>query len=214
MTSRPDLYNTYFGTARFSGRGYYGGNYLSDNDNNYTLFSAGGMDFIVVNLEYNPSSGAIDWADNLFQTFSDRRGIVVSHYMMNTNGTWSAAGSSIYEAVKDNANVFLMLCGHMHGEAVRTDTFNGNVIHSVLADYQDLPNGGNGWLRIMEFRPADNQIHIETYSPVLDQFGTDMVMGDDTTAENFTLNYEMGGSRAAYTNLGTASGVASGDDAV
>ena len=49
---------------------------------------------------------------------------------------------------------------------------------------------------------------------MLDAFGTDMVMGDDTTAENFTLNYEMGGNKAAYTNLGTASGVASGDDAV
>ena len=76
------LYNTYFGTARFAGRGYYGGNYLTDNDNNYTLFSAGGMDFIVVNLEYNPSAGAIAWADDLFQTFSDRRGILVSHYML------------------------------------------------------------------------------------------------------------------------------------
>ena len=208
------LYNTYFGTARFSGRGYYGGNYLSDNDNNYTLFSAGGMDFIVVNLEYNPSTGAIDWADNLFQTFSNRRGIVVSHYLMNTDGSWSAAGSSIYDAVKDNPNVFLMLCGHMHGEAVRTDTYDGNTIHSILADYQDLPSGGNGWLRAMEFRPADNQIHVETYTPVLDQFGADLVMGDDTTSEPFVLNYEMGGPGAAFTNLGTAYGVASGDDAI
>ena len=76
---------------------------------------------------------------------------------MNTNGTWSAAGWAIYNAVKDNPNVFLMLCGHMHGESVRIDTFDGNAIHTVLADYQDLPNGGNGWLRIMEFRRRTNR---------------------------------------------------------
>ncbi len=40
------LYNQYFGSARFAGRGYYGGHYGSNNDNHYELFSASGLDFI------------------------------------------------------------------------------------------------------------------------------------------------------------------------
>ena len=44
--STTTLYNSYFGSARFNGRSYYGGHYGSDNNNNYVLFSASGMDFI------------------------------------------------------------------------------------------------------------------------------------------------------------------------
>ncbi|MCP4259622.1 MAG: hypothetical protein GY774_19240, partial [Planctomycetes bacterium] len=46
-------YNNYFGVSRFQTRSYYGDGYPSgSNDNNYTLFSASGINFIVINLEY------------------------------------------------------------------------------------------------------------------------------------------------------------------
>ena len=45
-------YNQYFGTARFNGRTYYGGHYGANNDNHYELFSAGGINFIHISLEY------------------------------------------------------------------------------------------------------------------------------------------------------------------
>ena len=140
------------------------------------MFSAGGMDFIVVNLDYNsgPSADVLTWADGLLQTHSDRRAIVVSHSMLNTNGSWTSAGLAIYNALEGNENLFLMLCGHMHGEAMRTETAtNGNTVHVVLADYQDASNYGNGWLRIMEFSPANDEITVSTYSPTLSQYGAD-----------------------------------------
>ena len=51
--------NSYFGVSRFTGKPFYGGTYqTNDNQNNYTLFSSSGMDFIVVNLDYNnPAAG-------------------------------------------------------------------------------------------------------------------------------------------------------------
>ena len=205
-------YNIYFGVSRFSGRSYYGGHYGSTNDNNYCIFSAGGMDFIVISLQYNPGSGPIAWADSLLAAHSDRRGIVVSHYILETNGNWGGSGQTMYDTLKDNPNLFLMLCGHRHGEALRTEVFNGDTVHVVLADYQDITSGGNGWLRIMEFQPANNRIRVLTYSPYIDQYGTDTVMGDDTISEEFFLSYDMSG-RSAFTNLGTVDDVASGDDA-
>ena len=63
-------FNTYFGISRFAGRGYYGGNYGSLNDNNYELFSAGGMDFIIIHFGYDttPDQPILDWANGLLQT--------------------------------------------------------------------------------------------------------------------------------------------------
>ena len=60
----------------------------------------------------------------------------------------------------------------------------------MLADYQDLPNGGNGWLRIMEFRPADNRSTSRPIRRPLDPSGP-TAMGDDTTSQDFTLAYDM-----------------------
>ena len=45
-------------------------------------------------------------------------------------------------------------------------------VHEVLADYQDDPNGGNGYLRIMEFDPARSLINVKSYSPTLNNFLT------------------------------------------
>jgi hypothetical protein len=57
-TGTTTFYNQYFGAARFTGRSYYGGHYGTNNDNWFDLISTGGMDFIVISLEYdtNPTS--------------------------------------------------------------------------------------------------------------------------------------------------------------
>ena len=106
------LYNNYFGTSRFSGKSWYGGHYGSDNYNNYSLFSAGGMDFILINLQYSSTSAMLDWADALLKANPTRRGIVEQHDLLNLNNTWD--NQAPYTALKDNPNLFLMLCGHMH----------------------------------------------------------------------------------------------------
>ncbi|MFN2271900.1 MAG: metallophosphoesterase, partial [Anaerolineae bacterium] len=177
-------YNIYFGVDRFSGKPYYGGHYGTDNDNNYALFTAGGMDFIVINLEYNLESAAITWADDLLTTYGDRRAIVVSHSILgyppsgSSIAPFTTIGQNIYNGLRDNENLFLMLCGHNHAEGRRTDVYNGDTIYSLLADYQDLPDGGDGWLRIMTFSPADDEITVTTYSPTLGLYGEDTVMGN------------------------------------
>lgn len=177
-------YNLYFGVQRFAGRGYYGGHYGEDNNNNYGLFSAGGMDFIVINLQYRPSGEILAWADALLKAYSDRRAIVVSHEILDADASFTFLGQTIYRALRDNPNLFLLLCGHVHTEAQRTDVYEGRVIYTLLADYQDEPNGGDGWLRILRFSPRDNVIRVTTYSPTLDRYQTD-------ANSQFTLPYDM-----------------------
>ena len=109
-------FNNNFGISRFTGRLYYGGGYNSKNDDSYQLFSAGGMDFIVIHLEYNDGTdqaqqtlraAEISWADGLLQTFSSRRAIVVTHNLLN-GSSLTPQGAAIWNEIKDRPNLFLM----------------------------------------------------------------------------------------------------------
>ncbi len=184
-------YNHYFGTSRFVGRSYYGSHFGTNNDNHYELFSAGGMHFVILHLEYEQEDSplrqaVLAWAGDVLETYSDRRAILSAHYLMNPgdSGSFDNQGAATYEALKHHPNLFLMLCGHRHGEGKRVDTFNGSTIYTLLADYQKLDNGGNGWLRILRFSPANNEIKVRTYSPWTEQY-------DTTPDSDFTLPYDM-----------------------
>ncbi len=183
-------FNQWFPYTRYQNRPWYGGHYGTDNDNHYVLFSAGGMDFVAIHMEYDtsPSSPLLTWAANVLRTHSGRRAIVVAHSILNLGdpAPWTAQGGDIYNALKVWPNLFLMLCGHIHGENRRTDVYAGTV-HTLLADYQGRDRGGDGWLRILEFVPADNAIHVKTYSPTLNRYERD-------ADSEFTLAYDMGGA--------------------
>ena len=206
------LFNQYFGVARFAGRGYYGDHFGTNNDNHYHLFSASGMDFIVLDLEYDSVDGplrqaVLEWADGVLKAHAARRAIVVSHYILTSKGPdpvpFSGQGQAIYDALKDNPNLFLMLSGHLTNERRRTDSFGGGTVHSLLADFEDRPNGGDGWLRLLEFTPESDEIHVRTFSPSLDQVETDL-------NSEFVLDYAMGGS-PDFVPVGTANDVPSGN---
>jgi hypothetical protein len=208
-------YNARFGKHRFLGRSYYGGAYdfgdpamyPDNNDNNWQLFTAGGMDFLFLHLEYDQADSVqrdavLAWADNLVMANEDKRVIVTSHYILHPFNFFSDQGAAIYEIFKDNPNVFLMLCGHVTEAQRRADVFEGNRIYTVLSDYQNRALGGNGWLRIMTFDPESDSIDVKTYSPWLDQF-------DTGAAHQFVLDYEMDGP-APYQVVRRMPNVASG----
>lgn len=200
-------FNTWFGVHpdtginHFAGMPYYGGtSEPAKADNHYTLFSAGGLDFIVISLEYDTTQDAadLDWADDLLKAHPHRRGIVITHYLVRSGdpAPFGPQGQAIYDALKDNPNLILMYGGHIHGEGRRSDTFDGRTVHSLLADYQRRSNGGDGWLRLMKFRPALNRIEIQTYSPTLDQYETD----EDS---EFSLDVPLDGGIGPFTEIGS-----------
>ncbi len=206
--SSTSSYNAYFGESRFLGRTYYGGHFGTANDNHYDLFSASGMDFIALTFEYDtaPDAAVLSWANAVLQSHPTRRAIVYAHHIVNTGNpaTFGTQGQAVYDALKNNPNLFLMLSGHVCSEGRRQDTFNGQTVYSMLSDYQCDTAGGNGWLRILTFKPAQNQIVVETYSPWLNQYRT-------ADSSSFTVSYDMGG--AGFGLIGSQAGVASGTNA-
>lgn len=61
----------------------------------------------------------------------------------------------------------------MNGEARRQDIVNGHIVYQILADYQERTFGGNVWLRIHEFHPAEDKIYVKTFSPYLNSYEND-----------------------------------------
>jgi hypothetical protein len=197
-------FDRYFGPGRFEGRWYYTGHYPSySNHNNYTLYSAGGMDFIQINLENNPAQGALNWADALLKAHSGRRGIVASHSILlwrqSDQGAWMPSGQAIFEQLGDNANMFMILGGHSRCETKRIDvSASGTTVYTLVADYT---NEANGNIRLVAFSPAENLIHVRTYSPHLHAYETD-------ANSQFDLFLDM--SDAGFAAIDTVTPVSSG----
>jgi hypothetical protein len=215
-TGSTAFYNDYFGVPRFENRGYYGGHYGADNTNSYYLFSASGLDFIVIHFAYDttPNQPILDWADALLKAHPQRRAIITSHYIIGQGNpaTFGAQGSAIYNNLKDNPNLFLLLCGHIHAEGRRSDTFEGRTVYSILSDYQGLINGGNGFLRTLTFSPANNRIRVESWSPTL---GRSAALNDGLPHFDGTydLPYNMQNAISPWVPLGTVNVPANGTTA-
>jgi hypothetical protein len=192
------LFNTYFPYTRYEGLPWYGGHYQSNNDNNYQLFSGGGMDFVIVHVNFCAPPDAVSWASGVLNSFPNRIGMMTTHAYLNLSAqrTTHVCGSTQFlwdDLALPSPNLHFMLSGHVHGESRRTDIANGHPVFQMLADYQDRPSGGNGWLRILRFVPADDMVYVQTYSPWLNQYETD-------ADSEFTLDFPMGGS---FTPAGT-----------
>jgi hypothetical protein len=171
------LFEAFFPTTRYEGNRWYGGGFKG-NMNSYQYFSAGGSDYMVLNLDFCPEADAVAWANQVAGNHTGRSIILVTHGFIDPAGSRSVFQCSGTQYIWDgliagNPNIFLLLCGHMAGEGRRADTVGGRVVHQLLADYQSRENGGNGWLRILVFHPSEGRINIYTYSPYLGRFETD-----------------------------------------
>ena len=198
------LYNQYFPYTRYQNETWYGGHFQNLNDNNFQLFSGGGLDFVIVHLQFCPPAAAVSWASDVFASYPDRVGIMTTHGYLGLSAQRSVhvCGDTQYlwnGLAVPNPNLRFMLSGHVHGESRRVDTVNGNPVFQMLADYQDRATGGEGWLRILRFVPAENRVYVQTYSPWLNRFETD-------ADSEFTLDFPMGGAFADAGSTTAASG--------
>ena len=194
--NRTTHFNTYFPRDTFAKRREFGGTFDPNrHDNSWYHFEAAGMKFLIVSLECKPRDSVLNWANKIVSKHPDHRVIVLTHAYLNpkksrnTGGGVKAKGNTgeqIWQKfVKKHENIFMVLCGHHSGEAVRTDTGDhGNQVHQILCDYQGMTNGGESWLRYMTFMPESNKISISTYNPALDKFR-------NGPSSRFDLDYPM-----------------------
>ena len=182
VTHDVSFFDGSFPYTDLTGFSWYGGHYpATSNASNYELFSAMGQRFIVLNLVCDPTllADATDWANSVLTTYADRKAIVIAHGYVDTSGAFisggAVSGAAVWnDVVRLHGNVVAVLCGHYSGEYAGTSTgAAGNTVYDLLTDYQDLPDGGDGWLRLYEFSPLQDKVTAVTYSPYLDEYQTD-----------------------------------------
>lgn len=181
---------SWFGDSRYRDYSWYGGA-SPDGENFYQRFSTGGHDLLHFSLKYNPDEAGLDWVESVLDANPDRAAILSTHAYLadNRDGGRAWQGEMIWKRlVKSNDQIFMVIGGHYHekpaplvsGEDGVSGEYHqvsvndtGREVYEILADYQDYPNGGDGWLRLIEFDLSEGSINVLTYSPVLDAFQTD-----------------------------------------
>lgn len=102
------------------------------------------------------------------------------------------SGEDIWnKLVQPSHNIDLVLCGHVSGEGYRVDKNAANKpVHQMLFDMQSeggghrYGNGGDGWLRILEFMPDNKTVNVKTYSPLFGISPTTQKFAYKTDAKN------------------------------
>lgn len=209
-TNRQATYfNQYFGPPRYSGKSYYGPSNFpaGSNANFYETFTWGGKSYLILALEFVPRSSAVAWAKSVLSANTDKEVIVVTHSYLYSDGTTvdqcdtadmvgDENGAMLWsDLISEYPNVSMVVSGHITNNftARRSDVgINGNFVHQIFANWQDWTNGGNGYLRIMQFSPSTNTIQVKTYSPYLNTYLTD-------AANQFTLKWHNDGAAGSGT---------------
>lgn len=194
-----NFFSEYFPVSRYQNLPTFGGVYEPDKmDNCYHLFRAGGIDWLILVLEFGPRDDVLAWANQVVTDHQDRQTIILTHTYLYSDDTlhgskpshkWNphnyglaggAGGANDGvemwdKLVRRHRNISFVLNGHIlndgEGKLVGIGD-HGNEVYQILANYQMLVNGGNGWLRLMEFIPDLGKVLIKTYSPYLDQSDT------------------------------------------
>jgi len=165
-------FNTYFPVSRLMGQK--GRWEEGKSDNAYYTFNAGGLNWLVVSLEFCARKGPVEWADKIIAQYPNHNVIILTHYHLNGSGDISERNAGygdlspyeIYDTlIEKHPNILLVLSGHTGNSAWRNDRGdNGNRIYQILTDYQG-ENQGDGYLRLLEINPERRSISAKVYSP-------------------------------------------------
>lgn len=201
--NRDTLFNEYFPQAKYESWPTFGGVMEERHlDNSYHTFSAGGHDYLILALEWGPQEKTVQWANQIVEKHPHHRVILNTHAYMyhdETRYDWATKGDRQewnphsydtaklpggthdgeelwQDLVRKHPGFIMTLNGHVlrDGQArLGSQGDHGNTVHQILVNYQMNKEGGEGFLRIMEFLPDGKTILHRSYSPSLRQFKTD-----------------------------------------
>lgn len=147
---------------------------------------------LIVSLEFAPRDEAINWVKQLIEKprYKQHKVILLTHSFLDYQGkrftteAYKVTPANYAEAiwqklVYPSHNICMVICGHeciisdyKHQVSFRTDkNSQGKKIPQMMfnaqtADKEWHGNGGDGWIRIMEFKPDGKTISIRTFSPL------------------------------------------------
>jgi hypothetical protein len=166
--------------------------------NAYSTFTApDGRKMLVFSLEFMPGSDVVGWANSIAAQpqYEGYTAVLLTHAYLEegpatADGEPTAfrhpTGTSLWNnLVGQHGNFEMVFNGHfLDGNdtdpngpltAARQSVtgVGGNTVHEMVFNSQQQPNGGNGYMRLLEFLDDGRTVEVQTYSPYLDQWLTD-----------------------------------------
>lgn len=208
-------YGTYFGEDRFINNPWYGESY-KNNRAHYDLITVGGIDFIMMYVGWGVGDEEIEWMNDVLKKYPERKAILNFHeYLLASGGLGEEPQRIFNEVISTNSNICMVLSGHYHNAQTVVNEFdddgdgiNDRKVYQMLFDYQGLPEGGMGYIRLMHFDLDGEKILFRTYSPSLDDYNAkDTVSGGDTILgeESFDISFSDLGIEPKQKTIETAS---------
>lgn len=196
-------FSQYFGEARYKDNKWFGGSF-DDNLGHYDLMTIEGVKFIFVYMGYSSTytDEHYDWMDSVLKEYSDHIAILSFHEYMNVAAVRTRNGEFFFQkVVLTNPNVRMVLCGHKYYATRCEDAIDDDgdgvadrTVYQLMANYQNTTNGGNGFMRFMECDLENGTISSTTYSPYIDQYGSDYegdkLIDDHGTVDTFTVPFD------------------------
>ncbi len=216
------LFQSYFPVDRFRAFPWYGGcfepartaqNISGNNVNSYQLFSAGGLDFVHLNLECNAPDDVLAWAREILTKHASRRALISTHmdlgplnrpkendgFFKDPRGrmTWvkihGKLGNSpaqLWEKLySKHANIGFVFSGDQSRTTamrIAAQGSMGNFVHSLLSDYTS-----SGPLRLYRFIPAENIVRVITFDSSKLQLVENTSYVPDRDEHQFSVDYLM-----------------------
>ncbi|MDN5744521.1 MAG: metallophosphoesterase [Nocardioidaceae bacterium] len=147
-------------------------------DNSYSTFTAGGKDWLVLNLEMWPRYPVLTWARTVVADHPHHNVIVQTHSYLNPDATITTFDSSynmispryLYDhLIRAYPNIKLVLSGHDGTTASRTDTGDeGNEIVSLLTAIHSTKTNP---MRLIEMDTASGKLRTWIYSSHTNETG-------------------------------------------
>lgn len=135
--------------------------------------------------------------NEVLTAYPNRTAILAFHKYVHSNGQLEPANAQqiFDEVVVPNENVAMVLSGHYTGSKLLTSEIDDDgdgtpdrKVYQILFDYQGTSEGGAGYMKLLHFDPAQNQVHFKTYSPYLDDFDPEHKLPGD---HEYTLDLEL-----------------------
>ncbi|WP_216212842.1 metallophosphoesterase [Amycolatopsis aidingensis] len=183
-----EQFNNAFPRSRFASGPSFGGTFPTQlNDSSYHLFSAGGVDWLVLSLKYIPTESETDWANRVIADHPDRKVLLVTH-AYSDGARKDRTGQRLWDAmVRRHPNMLFVFSGHyVNAGRIVEPGDAGNLVYQLQADYQSYTDAErNGYLRILEFDTAAGRVDVRTYSPHANAHLTDPQNQFTLTGVNF-----------------------------
>ncbi len=150
---------------------------------------------LIISVEFAPRDEVLTWAKELAASrkYQSHRVILLTHSYLDGDGTHIVDESKAYtmtpanfgkaiweKLVYPSSNICLVICGHVAyiDEGYEDDssfTMGANIaqkkvaqmmFNAQTADAKPHGNGGEGWVRTLEFMPDGCTIKVKTFSPL------------------------------------------------